>query len=34
LIVWAALPGANPLDAEKSQRIVEDVLAEHLRAAR
>jgi aminoglycoside phosphotransferase (APT) family kinase protein len=29
LIVWAALPGANPLDAEQSPSIVEAVLADH-----
>jgi aminoglycoside phosphotransferase (APT) family kinase protein len=32
LIVWAALPGANPLDAEKSARVVRDLLAEHFQA--
>ncbi|WP_411286615.1 aminoglycoside phosphotransferase family protein [Phenylobacterium sp.] len=29
LIVWAGLPGANPLGAETSQRIVDDLVAEH-----
>ena len=29
LIVWAALPGANPLNAEHSARIVADLVAEH-----
>jgi aminoglycoside phosphotransferase (APT) family kinase protein len=29
LIVWAALPGANPAGAETSRRIVEDLVAEH-----
>ena len=29
LKVWAALPDANPLGAEQSQRIVEDLVAEH-----
>lgn len=33
LIVMAALPGANPLDAGKSRRIIEDLLADHRRAA-
>lgn len=33
LIVWAALPGANPLGAETSQRVVEDLVAEHHRAS-
>ena len=32
LIVYAALPGANPLDAEKSGRIIADLVAEHARA--
>jgi len=31
LIVYAALPGANPLDAEKSGRIIADLVAEHAR---
>lgn len=31
LIVFAALPGANPLDAEKSQQIIDDLIAEHRR---
>ncbi|MDO9433152.1 MAG: aminoglycoside phosphotransferase family protein [Pseudomonadota bacterium] len=31
LIVYAALPGANPLDAEKSQQIIDDLIAEHRR---
>ena len=31
LIVGAALEGANPLDADKSGRIIEDVLADHVR---
>jgi aminoglycoside phosphotransferase (APT) family kinase protein len=29
LIVWARLPGANPLDAASSVRIVDDLIAEH-----
>ena len=29
LIVWAGLPGANPLDAGRSRRIVGDLLADH-----
>lgn len=29
LIVWAALPGANPMGAEASQRIIEDLVADH-----
>ena len=29
LIVWAALPGANPLGAEPSRRIVEELVIEH-----
>ena len=29
LIVFAALPGANPLAADKSLRIIDDVLADH-----
>jgi aminoglycoside phosphotransferase (APT) family kinase protein len=33
LIVHAALPGANPLDAEKSGRIIADVVADHAHAA-
>jgi aminoglycoside phosphotransferase (APT) family kinase protein len=33
LIVFAALPGANPLDAEKSGRIITDLVADHARAA-
>ena len=33
LIVWAALPGANPAGAETSQRIVEDLVAEHRQAS-
>lgn len=33
LIVYAGLPGANPLDAEKSARIIEDLVAEHAGAA-
>ncbi|HEX5380341.1 MAG TPA: aminoglycoside phosphotransferase family protein [Phenylobacterium sp.] len=33
LIVFAALPGANLLDAEKSQRIIDDLIAEHRRLA-
>jgi aminoglycoside phosphotransferase (APT) family kinase protein len=32
LIVWAALPGANPHGADRSARIVTDLLAEHARA--
>ena len=32
LIVWAALPGANPLEAKASPRIIEELVAEHLRA--
>ena len=32
LIVYAALPGANPLDAEQSGRIIADLVAEHARA--
>jgi aminoglycoside phosphotransferase (APT) family kinase protein len=33
LIVYAALPGANPLDADKSGRIIADLVADHARAA-
>src|ERR1700722_12345803 len=33
LIVFAALPGANPLDVEKSGRIIEDLVADHAGAA-
>jgi aminoglycoside phosphotransferase (APT) family kinase protein len=33
LIVWAALPGANQLDAQKCERIVEDLVTEHRRVA-
>lgn len=33
LIVYAALSGANPLDAEKSQQIIDDLIAEHRRAS-
>jgi aminoglycoside phosphotransferase (APT) family kinase protein len=33
LIVMAALPGANPLGAETSLRIIEDLIMDHLRAA-
>ena len=29
LIVWAALPGANPLGAEQSARIIADLVTEH-----
>ena len=29
LIAWAVRPGANPLGAEASQRVVEDLVAEH-----
>ncbi len=29
LIVWAALPGANPLGAEQSARIIADLVSEH-----
>jgi aminoglycoside phosphotransferase (APT) family kinase protein len=29
LIVCAALPGTNPLDAEKSWRVIDEVLADH-----
>jgi len=32
LIVWAGLPGANPLGVEASRRIVDDLLADHARA--
>jgi aminoglycoside phosphotransferase (APT) family kinase protein len=32
LIVWAALPGANPLDAEASARIVRDLVKEHFQS--
>lgn len=32
LIVWSGLPGANPADADKSRRIVDDLLVEHRRA--
>jgi aminoglycoside phosphotransferase (APT) family kinase protein len=32
LIVWAGLPGANPLGAEHSARIVRDLVAEQARA--
>jgi aminoglycoside phosphotransferase (APT) family kinase protein len=33
LIVWAGLPGANPLGAEQSRRIIDDLIADHRRAA-
>lgn len=31
VIVYAALPGVKPLDAEKSQQIIDDLIAEHRR---
>ncbi|MDF2900438.1 MAG: aminoglycoside phosphotransferase [Phenylobacterium sp.] len=33
LIVYAALPGANPQDADQSARIIDDLIAEHRRLA-
>jgi aminoglycoside phosphotransferase (APT) family kinase protein len=32
LIIWAGLPGANPLGADRSQCIVDDLIADHRRA--
>jgi aminoglycoside phosphotransferase (APT) family kinase protein len=34
LIVWAALPGVNPQDAERSPVIVAEILADHLTSNR
>jgi len=33
LIVLAELPGANPLELEKSPRVIDDVLADHKASA-
>jgi aminoglycoside phosphotransferase (APT) family kinase protein len=34
LIVWAGLPGANPLDADKSRQIIDDLIADHTSSPR
>jgi len=33
LIVMAQLPGANPMDADACRRIIDDIVAEHVRSA-